>query len=140
MNSPTYTPTRLLHTMLRVSDLEASIEFYCGLLGMTEFRREIYETGRYTLSFIGYGDEAQDTVLELTYNHDDREYEHGTHFGHIALEVRDIDATVAHLAGNGTTIVRQPGPMTDADQNGKRDIIAFVEDPDGYRVELIELS
>ena len=135
MTNPT--PTRLLHTMIRVSDLETSIKFYCDLLGMKELRREVYETGSYSLSFIGYGDEADNTVLELTQNHNDSAYSHGNYFGHIAFEVDDIEATVKHLADHGVTILRQPGPMMDADQNGKRDVIAFAADPDGYRVELI---
>lgn len=135
-----HAPNRLLHTMLRVSNLETSIKFYCDLLGMKELRREVYETGAYSLSFIGYGDEDRNTVLELTQNHNDRKYSHGDYFGHIAFEVDDIDATVKHLASRGVPILREPGPMMDADQNGKRDVIAFVTDPDGYRVELIAMA
>jgi lactoylglutathione lyase len=130
-------PIRILHAMLRVSDLDASVNFYCDILGMKELRREIYETGAFSLSFIGYGDEAENTVLELTYNHDQPEYAHGDRFGHIAFEVDDIDATFQRLEDQGVRTLRQPGPMLDADQNGKRDVIAFVEDPDGYRIELI---
>jgi lactoylglutathione lyase len=126
--------------MLRVSDLETSIKFYCDLLGMKELRREIYETGAYSLSFIGYGDEDRNTVLELTHNHTDRIYSHGDYFGHIAFEVNDIGATIEHLAAQGVPVVREPGPMTDADQNGKRDVIAFVTDPDGYRIEFISAA
>lgn len=135
-----HAPNRLLHTMLRVSNLETSIKFYCDLLGMKELRREVYETGAYSLSFIGYGDEDRNTVLELTQNHNDRTYSHGDYFGHIAFEVDDIDATVKHLAAQGVPVLREPAPMIDADQNGKRDVIAFVADPDGYRIELIAIA
>lgn len=130
-------PNRLLHAMLRVSDLEASVKFYCELLGMKEHRREVYNSGGYSLSFIGYDEEDANTVLELTYNHDQRGYSHGERFGHIAFEVEDIDAVFQHLIDHDVRVLRQPGPMADADQNGKRDVIAFVEDPDGYRIELI---
>nr|WP_298895041.1 lactoylglutathione lyase [uncultured Altererythrobacter sp.] len=131
------TPARILHAMLRVSNLDASLKFYCDMLGMREFRRETYETGGFTLSFVGYGDEANGAVLELTHNHGLREYTHGDRFGHIALEVDDIDTVYQRLIDLGVKATRKPGPMKDADQNGKRDVIAFVEDPDGYRIELI---
>lgn len=130
-------PNRILHTMLRVSNLERSLDFYCNRLGMQEFRRETYKSGGFTLSFVGYGTEETDAVLELTYNHDDRTYRTGDRFGHIALEVDDIEGVFRQLARQCVPIVREPEPMQHADQNGKRDIIAFVQDPDGNRIELI---
>lgn len=137
--SPSTTlPHRILHTMLRVSDLEKSVSFYCEKLGMREFRREDYSAGRFTLSFIGYGNEEAHSVIELTYNYDNEIYEHGTGFGHIALAVRDIHATCDRLASQGVEILRQPGPMTHTADTGQRDVIAFIADPDGYRIELIE--
>ncbi len=124
--------------MIRVGNLERALAFYCGQLGMRELRREDYPGGGFTLSFIGYGDEASNTVIELTYNHAKDSYSHGTGFGHIALAVSDIDALCRQLEKDGVKILRPPGPMTHAAHTGQRDIIAFLEDPDGYRVELIE--
>lgn len=133
-------PFRILHTMLRVTDLEASLRFYCNHLGMRELRREVYDAGEFTLSFIGYGNEQTHTVLELTYNHDKRAYAHGDHFGHVALEVEDIARTCRRLRTAGIEIIREPGPMMHEDQTGKRDVIAFIADPDGNRVELIQAA
>jgi len=125
---------RLLHTMIRVRDLEASIAFYTETLGMRLRRRADYEGGRFTLAFVGYGDEADTAVLELTYNWDQQDpYEVGNGFGHIAIGVADIRATVEAMRAAGVTITREPGPM----KHGTT-VIAFVEDPDGYKVELIE--
>lgn len=125
---------RMLHTMVRVRDLDASIDFYTKLLGMHLLRRNDYEGGRFTLAFVGYGDEADHTVLELTYNWDQAEpYDLGSGFGHIAIGVPDIYATCEALRAAGAKIVREPGPM----KHGTT-VIAFIEDPDGYKVELIE--
>lgn len=131
------TPRRILHAMLRVADIDRSVAFYRDAFGMTEFRREAYPTGGFTLCFIGYGEEAGSTVLELTQNHDARAYRHGDAFGHIALEVDDIHAVCARLETQGVTILRAPGLMTHIASDGRRDVIAFAEDPDGYRIELI---
>jgi lactoylglutathione lyase len=131
-------PYRLLHTMIRVSDLERSVAFYCDALGMRELRREDYPTGKFTLAFLGYDDETDGTVIELTYNYGELQYTHGTGFGHLAMAVVDIAAAVARLQQLGVKILRDPGPMSHTATNGQRDVIAFVEDPDGYRIELIE--
>jgi lactoylglutathione lyase len=124
---------RMLHTMLRVGDLERSLAFYTGPLGMKLLRRHDFPGGRFTLAFVGYGDEKDNTVLELTHNWDTKSYELGGAYGHIALGVPDIRATCAKLREQGVKIVREPGPM----QHGTT-VIAFVEDPDGYKIELIE--
>ena len=126
---------RMLHTMLRVGDLEQSIAFYTEVLGMQLLRRKDYPTGRFTLAFLGYGPESEHTVLELTHNWDRSAYELGDGYGHIALGVEDIHSTCAGIADQGGRVVREPGPM----KHGST-VIAFVEDPDGYKVELIELS
>ena len=126
---------RMLHTMLRVGDLEQSIAFYTEVLGMQLLRRKDYPTGRFTLAFLGYGPESDHTVLELTHNWDTSAYELGDGYGHIALGVEDIHSTCAGIADQGGRVVREPGPM----KHGST-VIAFVEDPDGYKVELIELS
>ena len=127
-------PTRLLHTMLRVFDLERSLDFYVGALGMRLLRRSEHEGGRFTLAFVGYGDEASGAVLELTHNWDQSEpYALGSAYGHIALAVRDARATCDALVARGVRVPRPAGPM----QHGST-VIAFLEDPDGYRVELIE--
>jgi lactoylglutathione lyase len=126
-------PTRILHTMLRVADLEKSIAFYTQQLGMKLLRRNDYPEGKFTLAFLGYGEESGNTVLELTYNWDNRAYDPGTGFGHIALATADIYKTCAALAASGVKIPRPPGPM-----KGGSSVIAFVEDPDGYKVELVE--
>jgi lactoylglutathione lyase len=128
---------RLLHTMLRVRDLDRSLHFYCDQLGMKLLRRKDYPGGAFTLAFVGYGDESKTAVLELTYNWPDangpRDYELGTAFGHVALGVEDIYALCDALRAQGVKVVREPGPM----QHGTT-VIAFLEDPDGYRIELIE--
>lgn len=131
-------PYRLLHTMIRVSDLERSVEFYRDALGMRELRREDYPTGKFTLAFLGYGNETDGTVIELTYNYGETQYTHGTGYGHMAVAVADIAAAVARLQRLGVKILRAPGPMTHTATNGQRDVIAFIEDPDSYRIELIE--
>lgn len=124
---------RLLHTMIRVGDLDRSIDFYTRLLGMHLLRRQDYPEGRFTLAFVGYGDEADQAVIELTHNWDTAAYELGTGFGHLAIAVPDIHAACERLAAAGAKIPRPPGPM----KHG-RTVIAFVEDPDGYKIELIE--
>jgi len=126
---------RLLHTMLRVRDLDASLRFYCEQLGMKLLRRKDYPGGEFTLAFVGYGDESEASVLELTHNWDGRSYDVGSGFGHIAIGVDDIRARCEALRGQGVPITREPGPM----KHGTT-VIAFVEDPDGYKVELIEES
>lgn len=134
-------PTALLHTMLRVGNLDRSIGFYVDTLGMTLFRREEYLDGRFTLAFVGYGDERTSAVIELTHNWDTDRYEHGTAFGHVALRVADAALSCEHLSAAGVPILRTPGPMKHA--NGHRDsveVIAFVADPDGHRIELIEVE
>ena len=122
-----------LHTMLRVGNLDASVNFYTGLLGMRELRRSEVPAGEYTLVFIGYGDEKSHTVLELTYNWGTDNYELGTAFGHLALGVPDIYATCERLREAGVKITREPGPVKFGTT-----VIAFIEDPDGYKIELIE--
>jgi lactoylglutathione lyase len=124
---------RLLHTMIRVGDLERSIAFYTDLLGMRLLRRKDFPEGRFTLAFVGYGDEADHTVIELTHNWDIPHYDLGGGFGHIALGVKDIHAACARLEAGGAKLVRPPGPMKHSTT-----VIAFIEDPDGYRIELIE--
>jgi len=125
---------RMLHTMLRVADLERSLNFYIEVLGMKLLRRKDYPSGRFTLAFVGYGDEKDNTVLELTHNWDQNQYELGNGYGHIALGVTDIYSTCTAISTKGGRVVREPGPM----KHGNT-VIAFVEDPDGYKVELIEL-
>ncbi|MCX5740274.1 MAG: lactoylglutathione lyase [Proteobacteria bacterium] len=124
---------RLLHTMLRVRDLDRSLHFYCELLGMKLMRRKDFSGGAFTLAFVGYGDESETAVLELTHNWDGRDYELGTAFGHVALGVDHIRELCDSLRAQGVKVVREPGPM----QHGTT-VIAFLEDPDGYRIELIE--
>jgi len=123
----------MLHTMIRVGNLDRSIDFYTRLLGMTLLRRQDYPDGRFTLAFLGYGDEKDHTVIELTHNWETDSYDLGTGYGHIALGVPDIYAACDALAKAGAKIPRAPGPM----KHGTT-VIAFVEDPDGYRIELIE--
>jgi lactoylglutathione lyase len=126
---------RMLHTMLRVGDLARSLEFYCDVLGMRLLRRKDYETGRFTLAFVGFGAEDTHTVIELTHNWDTPSYALGDGFGHVALGVDDIYETCEALRVKGARIVREPGPMKHGGSH-----IAFIEDPDGYRIELIQLS
>ena len=123
---------RILHTMLRVGDLDRSIRFYTEVLGMKLLRRKDYLDGRFTLAFIGYGDEADNTVIELTYNWDTDSYELGTGYGHIALEVDDVYEATEEIRTRGGKVIRDAGPM-----NAGTTIISFVEDPDGYPIELI---
>lgn len=123
---------RMLHTMLRVTNLDASLAFYQEVLGMQLLRRRDYAEGRFTLAFVGYGDEATHTVIELTHNWDTDQYELGTAYGHIALGVPDVHAACAEIKARGGRVVREAGPM-----KGGTTVIAFVEDPDGYKVELI---
>jgi lactoylglutathione lyase len=126
---------RILHTMLRVTDLERSLTFYTGVLGMRLLRRKDYESGRFTLAFVGYADEAEGgAVLELTYNWDTHAYDLGNAFGHVAIAVDDAAAACAEIRARGGKVVREAGPM----KHGGT-VIAFVEDPDGYRIELIEV-
>lgn len=123
---------RLLHTMLRTGDLDRSIAFYTEVLGMRLLRRKDYPDGEFTLAFIGYGDEADHTVIELTYNWGVDSYEMGDAYGHIAIEVDDIYQAADQIKARGGKILREAGPM-----NAGTTIIAFVEDPDGYPIELI---
>lgn len=126
---------RLLHTMIRVNDLQQSLDFYVGVLGMKLLRRKDYEAGRFTLAFVGYGDEDASAVLELTHNWDTASYTMGDAFGHLAIGTEDIHGTVEKIRAAGGKVVREPGPM----KHGTT-VIAFVEDPSGYRIELIERS
>ena len=128
------TEYRLAHTMIRVLNLEASLKFYCEILGMQVLRRTDYPDGRFTNTFIGYGPEAEFPTLELTYNWDQQEnYNKGDGWGHICVETPDVYKACEDLAANGIKITRPPGPM----KHGTR-VIAFCEDPDGYKVELNE--
>lgn len=125
---------QLLHTMIRVFDLDKSIAFYTGQLGMKLLRRKDYPSGEFTLAFVGYGDEESNAVIELTHNWGQKEpYQLGTAFGHLAVGVPDIYGTCERLAKAGVKIPRPPGPMKHGGS-----VIAFVEDPDGYKIELIE--
>ena len=125
----TATSYRLLHTMIRVKDLDRSIDFYTRLLGMHVLRKKDFEGGRFTNVFVGYGDEDSETVLELTHNWDQEDpYSHGSGFGHLAVGVPDIYATCEALDAEGVNIPRPPGPM----KHGTT-VIAFIEDPDGYK-------
>ena len=123
---------RILHTMLRVGDLEKSIAFYTEVLGMTLLRRRDYPDGRFTNAFVGYGNEAEHAVLELTWNWDTSSYDLGSGYGHIAIEVLDVYRACEQIRAAGGKVVREAGPM----KHGSR-ILAFVEDPDGYRIELL---
>lgn len=124
---------RMLHTMIRVGDLDASKKFYTEALGMKVLREKEYPDGKFTLCFVGYGDEATHTVIELTYNWGRTEYTLGDAFGHIAIGTDDIKATCERIRSLGYKVVREPGPM----KHGTT-VIAFVEDPNGYKIELIE--
>jgi lactoylglutathione lyase len=123
---------RLLHTMIRVGDLDRSIAFYTDVLGMRLLRRKDYPDGKFTLAFVGYGDEAANSVIELTYNWGVDQYDIGTGFGHIALEVDDVYRAAEEIKQRGGRILREAGPM-----NAGTTLIAFVADPDGYPIELI---
>ncbi len=124
---------RILHTMIRVVDLDASISFYTEVLGMRLLRRNDYPAGRFTLAFVGYDDESAGAVIELTHNWDVSNYEQGDAFGHIALEVDDAYCACDDIRARGGNVVRDAGPM-----KGGTSVIAFVEDPDGYKIELIQ--
>jgi len=124
---------RLMHTMLRVTNLDRALGFYCDVLGMNLIRRKDYPEGRFTLAFVGYGPETDSTVLELTHNWDTDAYEMGGAYGHIAIGVDDVYATCDRIRERGGKIVREAGPM-----KGGRTVIAFVEDPDGYKVEILQ--
>lgn len=126
---------RLLHTMIRVGDLQRSIDFYTRIMKMELLRQQDYPDGKFTLAFLGYGPEDTHTVIELTHNWGVESYEIGEGFGHLAIGVDDIYATCNAIRDAGGKIVREPGPM----KHGTT-VIAFVEDPDGYKVELIETS
>lgn len=126
---------RLLHTMLRVGDLEKSIAFYTDVLGMTLLRRRDYPDGKFTLAFLGYGDEADNAVIELTHNWETKSYDIGTGYGHIAVGLPDIYAACAEVKAKGGKVTREPGPMKFGGSQ-----IAFIEDPDGYKVEFIQVA
>jgi len=126
---------RLLHTMLRVNNLQESLQFYCDVLGMKLLRQKDYPNGQFTLAFVGYGDEANHAVIELTYNWGVDRYEVGNAYGHIALGVDDIYSTCEKIQSLGGNVTREPGPM----KHGST-VIAFVEDPNGYKIELIQLG
>lgn len=123
---------RFLHTMLRVGDLEQSIRFYTEILEMKLLRQKDYPEGRFTLAFLGYGDESSNTAIELTHNWDTSQYDLGDGFGHLAIEVDDVYQAVDKIKQQGGKIIRDAGPM-----NAGSTIIAFVEDPDGYQIELL---
>lgn len=123
---------RMLHTMLRVGDLQKSIQFYTEVLGMQLLRQKDYPDGKFTLAFVGYGEESENTVIELTHNWDTDAYDLGSGYGHIALEVDDVYQATDAIRDLGGKILRDAGPM-----NAGTTIIAFVEDPDGYQIELI---
>lgn len=126
---------RILHTMIRVGDLDRAIAFYTEVLGMRLLRRTDYPEGRFTLAFVGYGPEDAEAVLELTYNWDTPAYDLGNGFGHIAIAVPDAYAACAEIKRRGGVVVRDAGPM----KHGTT-VIAFVQDPDGYKIELIQRS
>ena len=124
---------RILHTMLRVGDLKRSIAFYTDVLGMRVLRQSDYPNGRFTLAFVGYGDESDEAVLELTHNWDTESYDLGTGYGHIAVEVDDAYKACETVKARGGKVTREAGPM----KHGST-VIAFVEDPDGYKIEFIQ--
>jgi lactoylglutathione lyase len=123
----------MMHTMLRVTNLDKALDFYCNVLDMKLIRRKDYAEGRFTLAFVGYGDEMNSTVLELTHNWDTDSYEQGSAYGHIAIGVDDVYATCDRVKAKGGKVIREAGPM-----KGGRTVIAFLEDPDGYKVELLQ--
>jgi len=124
---------RLLHTMIRVNNLDESLDFYCNKLGMKLLRKTDFPAGKFTLAFVGYGGEDENAVVELTYNWGVSSYEMGTAFGHLAIGVDDVFKTCTDLKGKGVKVSREPGPMKFGGA-----IIAFIEDPNGYNIELIE--
>ena len=123
---------RLLHTMIRTGNLDRSIDFYTNILGMKLLRRKDYPEGKFTLAFVGYGDESVHTAIELTYNWDVENYDLGSGFGHIAVEVDDVYQATEEIRKRGGTIIREAGPM-----KAGNTVIAFIADPDGYKIELI---
>ncbi len=123
---------RLLHTMIRVGNLQRSIDFYTKILGMKLIRQKDYPDGKFTLAFVGYGNELDNSVIELTYNWDTEKYDLGNGFGHLAIEVDDVYKATTDIKTQGGKILRDAGPM-----NAGSTIIAFVEDPDGYEIELL---
>ena len=123
---------KVLHTMIRVGDLEKSVDFYTRILGMKELRRKDYPEGRFTLCFVGYENQAPESEIELTHNWDTDSYELGTGFGHIAIGVADVHQACDQIRARGGNIIREPGPM----KAGKR-VLAFVADPDGYKIEIL---
>ncbi len=124
---------RILHTMLRVGDLKRSVEFYTNVLGMTVLRQNDYPEGRFTLAFVGYGSEEKEAVLELTHNWDTKAYDLGSGYGHVAIEVEDAYKACEEVKKRNGKVTRAAGPM----KHGKT-VIAFVEDPDGYKIEFIQ--
>jgi lactoylglutathione lyase len=124
---------RILHTMVRVGDLDRSIAFYTEVLGMKLLRRKDYPDGKFTLAFVGYGEESEGAVIELTHNWDTKSYDIGNGFGHVALAVKNAAKACADVKARGGKVTRDAGPM----KHGTT-VIAFVEDPDGYKIELIE--
>ena len=126
---------RVLHTMLRVGNLEESLKFYCEVLGMKLIRQKDYTGGEFTLAFVGYADESEQAVIELTYNWGVDRYELGNAYGHIAIAVEDIYGTCDKIKSLGGKVSREPGPM----KHGST-VIAFVEDPNGYKIELIQIG
>ncbi len=125
--------SRFLHTMLRVGDLQRSIDFYTKLLGMKELRRRDVPDGKYTLAFVGYGDDDSGAEVELTYNYGTDHYEQGTAFGHLAIGVPDVAGTCEKVRVGGGRVTREAGPVKFGTT-----VIAFVEDPDGYKIELVQ--
>jgi lactoylglutathione lyase len=125
--------SRFLHTMIRVGDLQRSVDFYTKLLGMRELRRRDVPDGKYTLAFVGYGDEDSNAVIELTYNYGTDHYDQGTAFGHLAIGVPDVAATCEKVRAGGGKVTREAGPVKFGTT-----VIAFVEDPDGYKIELVQ--
>ena len=126
---------QFLHTMIRVNDLDESLRFYCDALGMKLLRKQDYPGGEFTLAFVGYGDEKDNTVIELTHNWGTSSYDQGSAFGHLAIGVDDIYQACDELKGRGVNVVREPGPMAHGGA-----VIAFIQDPNGYKVELIDLK
>jgi len=124
---------RILHTMLRVNNMKESIDFYGKIFGMKVLRQKDYPEGKFSLAFIGYGDEISNTVIELTHNWDTSKYDHGGAFGHIAIEVEDVYKACEEITNKGGSVVRDPGPMM-----GSKLLLAFIEDPNGYKIELIQ--
>ncbi|HXZ96954.1 MAG TPA: lactoylglutathione lyase [Burkholderiales bacterium] len=124
---------RIMHTMLRVGNLERSIAFYTGVLGMKVLRKQAYPEGKFTLAFVGYGDEASETVLELTHNWETSSYDLGNGYGHVAIEVTDAYKSCEEVKKRGGKVTREAGPM----KHGTT-VIAFIEDPDGYKIEFIQ--